>query len=47
MDIERDEMFRLTSLKMKNWQNASKLTSLIKKVDISTASPENAGKIDK
>jgi hypothetical protein len=37
MEIDRDEMFRLTSLKIKNWQNATKLTSLIKKVEISTS----------
>jgi hypothetical protein len=37
MEIERDEMFRLTSIKIKNWQAATKLGSLIKKVDISSS----------
>lgn len=47
MEIDRDEMFRLTTLKIKNWQNATKFSSLIKKVEISTSSNENAQKNDK
>lgn len=47
MEIDRDEMFRLTTLKIKNWQNATKFSSLIKKVKISTSSNENAQKNDK